>query len=453
MADFFDTLAEVERNVEDNPKEYTARGTESEVQTLKSEAGTLISRFKEFQPDGTYSYFHGESEVDLYDRVVYFDMQKFEDDTTAAKGMSMALITSHAYELAKQTRGHVDLVVDEAHDLFRDAAQADQIESMVRAGRNTGLMFDFISQAGEDFDAGAAKVIAKQCSIAIWRDLGEMDVETPMEFGLTQEQAALVSGGLATGDNDAMDYSEALVDIEGDRYLIERRVSDYAARIVDYRESDDGRFDAYMAGKSLEEQQAEQAGPASERAEEDDGDESDVRDEDGDLVKQPNVLGSGIAANGGGVGVDESDAHSGDSPEGDHESVEAPDDDEGGVSEAENGSGEKTDVTAIKGVGEAKANALQEVGYESVEEVLAADTDEIADAEGIGEKSADRLKGNASTLDVRSNGHPATDDGEDERPENEQTEEESTVSGGGGEKSDEQPEDNGENGKSATEDN
>jgi hypothetical protein len=419
MPDFFDTLADVEENVEDNPEEYTARGTESEVQTLKSEAGTLISRLKEFQPDGTYSYLSGESEVDMYDRIVYFDMNKFENDSTAAKGMIMALITSHAYELAKQTAGHVDLVVDEAHDLFRDAAQADQLESMVRAGRNTGLMFDFISQAGEDFDAGAAKVIAKQCSVAIWRDLGEMDAEVPVDFGLTREQAALVSGGLATGDNEGMDYSEALVDVEGDRYLIERRVSEYAAQIVDYREEDHGDFDAYMAGKSLEEQQAE--GEDDQLSVESNGESTDS--DDSGFVKQPNVLGSGI-------------------PDYD-EDTESSDSSEDGTSGAENGTAESVDVTAIEGVGEVKADALEEAGYESVEEVRAADTDEIADAEGLGEKSAERLIDNASSLDVRSNGHPTTDNPD----ENERTEEKPPVPDGSGENPDKQTEDSNEGGE------
>ena len=253
MEDYFKLLADMEENT----REYTYQQTDSEVDALKDDIKVLMNRLKEFQPGQTYDYLSGKSEADMYDRVVYFDMNKFENDSSAAKGMMMTLITSHAYELAKQTEGHVNVVVDEAHDLFRDAAQADQLESMVRAGRNTGLMFDFISQAGEDFDAGAAKVIAKQCSIAIWRDLGEMGASVPQEFGLEQEQAQVVSGELATGDNEALDYSEALVDVESDRYLIERRVSDYAARIVDYRESEDGDFDAYMAGKSLKEQRAE----------------------------------------------------------------------------------------------------------------------------------------------------------------------------------------------------
>ncbi|WP_158589370.1 helix-hairpin-helix domain-containing protein [Halococcus sp. IIIV-5B] len=404
MENYFDTLAEMS----ENPSEYTYKNTQSEINALEDDIGVLLNRLKEFQPNGTYSYFNGESDEDMYDDVVYFDMSDFDNDQTAAKGMIMALITSHAYELAKQTRGHVNLVVDEAHDLFRDAAQADQIESMVRAGRNIGLMFDFISQAGEDFDAGAAKVIAKQCSTAIWRDLGEIDVDTPLEFGLTQEQAALVSGELATGDNEGMEYSEALVDIEGDRYLIERRVSDYAATIADYRETQHGDWEAYLEGKSLEEQEAEKAreerleAAAEAREEVTEPEPAEEEDESDGSIDYPNVLGSGIAAD------DDTDTDAGsETDESPSESDLEPAITKVGESD-EDGAG--VDVTEVDGVGESKADALREAGFETVSDVREADLDDLEEAEGVGQASAERLRENAHEADVESDEDDQTEE-------------------------------------------
>jgi hypothetical protein len=435
MEDYFETLAQMA----ENPREYTYKQTQTEVNALEKDIGVLLNRLKEFQPGGTYDYLCGESEVDMYDRVVYFDMNKFENDTSAAKGMIMALIASHSYELAKQTRGHVNLVVDEAHDLFRDAAQADQIESMVRAGRNTGLMFDFISQAGEDFDAGAAKVIAKQCSIAVWRDLGEIDEQTPLDFGLTEEQASLVSGGLATGDNDAMEYSEALVDVEGDRYLVERRVSDYAARIVDYRESDHGDFDAYMAGKSLEEQRAESdrerqaGGPTAagddqpgravanggERVVEERVDE-DPRDKE---IGQPNVLGAGIE------GKDERDAQD---AEPDDTSQDATDEErdtpDGDSSRESDENRAESDSSSDQG------KETEESPDADVEGETDADGTATKDAGGDSESSGENGQNEQDERDER--GEDEQDErGEDERGEDEQDdqEEEAPVPDGGGE--------------------
>ena len=363
----------------------------------------------------------------MYDSIVYFDMSDFDNDQTAAKGMIMALITSHAYELAKQTSGHVNLVVDEAHDLFRDAAQADQIESMVRAGRNIGLMFDFISQAGEDFDAGAAKVIAKQCSIAIWRDLGEIDASTPMEFGLTQEQATLVSGDLATGDNKAMDYSEALVDIEGDRYLIERRVSDYAAKIVDYREIQHGDFDAYMDGVSLEEQQADGSNSETDAKQDSESEESKESESDVDDGRQfENVLGSGIVTD-----DDQDESEDDATSEEATESTPKPDSEPAVTADdesTEDGAG--TDVTEIEGVGDSKAAALREAGFESVTDVREADLNDLSETEGFGRTSAERLKENAQ--DVRS----AESETPDERGDEEQAVEEPPIPDGSGEPAD-----------------
>ena len=424
MEDYFETLA----RMAENPREYTYKQTQTEVDALEKDIGVLLNRLKEFQPGGTYDYLCGESEVDMYDRVVYFDMNKFENDTSAAKGMIMALIASHSYELAKQTRGHVNLVVDEAHDLFRDAAQADQIESMVRAGRNTGLMFDFISQAGEDFDAGAAKVIAKQCSIAVWRDLGEIDEQTPLDFGLTEEQASLVSGGLATGDNDAMEYSEALVDVEGDRYLIERRVSDYAARVVDYRESDHGDFDAYMEGKSLEDQRAEAeadreqqvGGPTAagddqpgravanggERVIEERVDE-DPRDKE---IGQPNVLGAGIERE------DERDAQD---AEPDDTSQHATDEER---DTADGDSSRESDENR------AESDSSSDQGKET-EESPDADVDDETDADGTATKDA----GGDSESSGEDGQNEQDERGEDEQDEQDDQEEEAPVPDGGGE--------------------
>jgi hypothetical protein len=306
MEDYFDTL----EAIADDPADYTFKQTETEVNELESEIGVLLTRLKQFQPGKTYDFLWGESEIDMFDEVVYFDMNKYENDTSPAKSMMLALITSHAYELAKQSKGHVSVVIDEAHDLFRDNEQAGQIESMVRAGRTTGLMFDFISQAGEDFNEDAAEIIAKQCSIAVWRDLGEMDVETPRDFGLTPQQSQLVSGSLAPGDNDALDYSEALVDIEGERYLVETRVSDYAARLMDYREADHGSFEGYMAPVMPESDRTDKAFPsdvegAAGRSEAGAGPDSQIEEtprpdsetpaEAAANGGQENLLGSGVA--------------------------------------------------------------------------------------------------------------------------------------------------------------
>jgi len=249
MVDFFAVLADAATN----PEEYTAEGTDYETENMVEHAGTLLTALKPFkptpedEPDGAFEWMSGESDVDLSSRVLYFDMQKFEGKPAVEKGMAMAYILSIAPEVAKQTNNYVDVVIDEAHDLFREVAQAGRLESMVRAGRNAGLMFDFISQADDDFNENAAKRIAKQCAISGWQNMGKMGLSDPEAFGLTDMQASQLSGGLAAGDDNRTSYSECLVDVDGDVYRVRKRVSDYAKAILDYRESDDGDFDEYLA--------------------------------------------------------------------------------------------------------------------------------------------------------------------------------------------------------------
>ena len=241
MEDYFDVLSKAE----DHPEEFTKRDSDLGREGLMEDLKILMNRLKGFDEDGGYGFLCGESEVDLYDRVVYFDMHKYRKDDTATKGMMLSLITAHAYRMIDQSL--VNVMVDEAHDMFADAGRAGKIESMVRQGREAGLMFDFITQSDADFDEGAAAIIANQSPIKVWRDLGSGKRVSPTNFGLSPSQAQLVGGGLVSGDNDAADYSEAVVDIDGDRYFIEKRVSEYAQRVIEYKEAKHGDFDDYMA--------------------------------------------------------------------------------------------------------------------------------------------------------------------------------------------------------------
>ena len=61
---------------------------------------------------------------------------------------------------------------------------------------------------------------------------------------------------------------------------------------------------------------------------------------------------------------------------------------------------EPQELEAISGVGPTKADALREVGYESVEDVKAASQSELADVEGIGNALAARIKADVGGLEV-----------------------------------------------------
>ncbi|AWB27919.1 50S ribosomal protein L32e [Halococcoides cellulosivorans] len=71
-------------------------------------------------------------------------------------------------------------------------------------------------------------------------------------------------------------------------------------------------------------------------------------------------------------------------------------------------------IDDISGVGEAKAEALREAGYDSVEAVAAAEQEELADIEGVGNALAARIKADLGDLEVDSDADPSDDSDADE---------------------------------------
>ncbi|WP_254545280.1 50S ribosomal protein L32e [Halomarina pelagica] len=71
--------------------------------------------------------------------------------------------------------------------------------------------------------------------------------------------------------------------------------------------------------------------------------------------------------------------------------------------ENENGNGEDeiAELTDISGVGEAKAEALREAGFETVDDVRRASQEDLAEADGIGNALAARIKADVGGLEIR----------------------------------------------------
>ena len=61
---------------------------------------------------------------------------------------------------------------------------------------------------------------------------------------------------------------------------------------------------------------------------------------------------------------------------------------------------EPQELEDISGVGESKAEALREAGFESIEDVKEADQDDLAEANGVGNALAARIKADVGDLEV-----------------------------------------------------
>ncbi len=83
-----------------------------------------------------------------------------------------------------------------------------------------------------------------------------------------------------------------------------------------------------------------------------------------------------------------------------------------------------TELTDISGVGPAKADALREAGFESVEDVKAASQEELAAAEGIGNALAARIKADVGGLEVAEEAEAEVEEETPDEPEEEEADEE-----------------------------
>ena len=72
------------------------------------------------------------------------------------------------------------------------------------------------------------------------------------------------------------------------------------------------------------------------------------------------------------------------------------------------------ELTDISGVGDAKADALREAGFETVEDVKAASQDDLAEVEGVGNALAARIKADVGGLEVEEETEAEVEDTEPE---------------------------------------
>jgi large subunit ribosomal protein L32e len=90
--------------------------------------------------------------------------------------------------------------------------------------------------------------------------------------------------------------------------------------------------------------------------------------------------------------------------------------DEADAEESEDAEPDIQELTDISGVGESKADALREAGFDSVEKVRGASQDDLAEAEGVGNALAARIKADVGQLEVAEETEAAV---EEEAPESE----------------------------------
>ena len=81
---------------------------------------------------------------------------------------------------------------------------------------------------------------------------------------------------------------------------------------------------------------------------------------------------------------------------------------------------EYNELTDISGVGDSKADALREAGYETVDDVRGASQDELAEIDGVGNALAARIKADVGGLEVDESAEAEVEEEAPEEPEPEE---------------------------------
>lgn len=152
----------------------------------------------------------------------------------------------------------------------------------------------------------------------------------------------------------------------------------------------DESHDDNEASTASDEESSDEQEPAPEA---DAAPASDQEDDQTDAAETPGGDGDEEEA------VDEETEPTGD----DEDDEEAADEDE---------AQEDRDLTDISGVGEAKADALREAGYDDLEAVQLASQSELADIEGIGNALAARIKADVDDLEIEEEPETTVEDEE-----------------------------------------
>jgi len=354
-------------------------------------------------------------------------------------------------EASRSTSGDGDggfgVVAQEVKELSQDAKEAaEEIEDRLEGIREqTQRSAEEVEQTSEDVDEASAQVAnAVEALEEIAKYAAETNTGVQEISAATEEQAASTQEVVAMVDEAATISEETTAESESVAAAAEEQttaltevsnsasdLSEQAARLSEALDRFDTDADADAAEtRMLDGEQLEGDLPEGDELDDGTGDAPEDVEEDIDAFEpgvEADEFGADTAADAEG-GVDEPAAAPAAEP--DDESGDAPDEsngDDADATEAEGdaeqaeedvfefGASEGSDVvdgleddvadadaadadaadgvlTDVSGVGDAKADALREAGYESVADLRAASQAELAQVEGIGDALAVEIK-------------------------------------------------------------
>lgn len=170
-------------------------------------AHSILLGLEDFRHGGQHANLNGETNVELQDRVVQFDLSSVADGSN--EGIIMQIVLDWLFQRAKSNTGKMIVMIDEAHYMLGHEQALDMLNLFARHSRHYGSGLTLISQTVDEFmNHPKAKEIYDQCDIrALMRhqDIGEDAIDA---LDLTERERDFVLQAQA-GNSAA--YSESLL--------------------------------------------------------------------------------------------------------------------------------------------------------------------------------------------------------------------------------------------------
>jgi hypothetical protein len=368
---------------------------EKAVSDREDTAITILNNDLEpFSENGKYEHLTRQTEIDMEESgFLYLDLQQYENEQDSG-GLMMELLVSQVYEQAKVHDHPSMLAIDESHYMLRRSSSMESLKQASRHGRHYDLSLGFGTHSLKEFfdESGDgnetqltdnAEIIINNMAFMFFLFNDEMNEEWAGELGLSEREMDYIQ--TAKPGNEERGYSEALLKVdEKGCYPLHIEMSDD----LNPREFALLRYDQSNHPNDL--------GEYLERF--DDSCAWSWAEDD-----------YGFRRTGSSDDTGEDSASGGPSPS-------APDESGGGES---GNAGRETDgiesgrdqpLTAIEGVAETRSAALHRTGFDTVGDVLDGSADELTRARGIGEKRAEHLQEAAE--EFIEYGHSALDPGQ-----------------------------------------
>ena len=192
-------------------------------------AHALLLGLEDFDKSGVNANLNGETNVELDNDVVAFDMSMFADTKQAP--LMMHVMMEWLYQRSQSSARRTRITIDEAHYLLNQDEAKDLINLFFRHSRhfNTGLTL--ISQTVDEFvNDEKSKEIYDQCNIKAVFHLEHLSDESENYLKLSPNEKEYVMSA-ATGQDS--NYSECLLSVSGyGRRRVEVRLGDYEKHVL-----------------------------------------------------------------------------------------------------------------------------------------------------------------------------------------------------------------------------